>query len=980
MTNTKCRRTSLGALVFCVLLPLAAPVAAADLPRLQAVGEHMYQRLVAKDWAGCLATAAEARSELQANWSLASWRIWHWQVGCALEAAAHQGPVSADTVAKAWQPAVDHFSKAPPSVDAFAGAYVQPLHYKWMSLRQYGHSDAADSQELAQVQAWLAAASAAAPEPAAAAATAALTQLADLYYGARLYTARMAMLHELFSQSLGAGHLASLSMLRARVFNHRQWSRPAAALALSDELAALLARHHPGNERLAMANRSERVNALSGVGRYADALDEGRLLLAWLQARTPTPHGNIMRSAYNLAGLCLEMADYGAAVSYAQLSTDIGNQASDVSIRVEAMFPVVLREQARLLRGDAGAAEDLRRALLALQSYDLAVSDPMFVLAQEARRQGYADLQTWATQAFAKLIADNTVPMQSTRALPLYLDEQSATVGAPGMLEKSSEVLAYGLVGRDLPLAVLAHFSLARHVAPLQPDGAVWLYKRGAAVLQSLRQGLPEDIQGAQKAWLSAYEGDLRAFIGLLIDGGRLAEAEQAIELLRDEELNEFRRRSRGAVSARRSGSGLLSLTPAERARSVSLARTEALLRQVASETDARTDQKATWAERVGSPDSAAQQALADAAQTVRDLALRPAPPQPRPAGQDHAQPVQALPPGVARLSYFVRDSSTDVVLQRGAKRQVFRLPHGKEQTNRAVQDLRAELVRPSAKVPAAAATLHRWLVEPLLPHLVGVRHLRVAPDGALRYVPFAALHDGKRYLVQRYSVSVEPIHLGRLEKRQAKHQPQVAAFGRSLPDEQHSALPGVAQEMTVLQGLRGARVQPWMDAQFSATALRGALQGKPDVVHLATHFVLDAAGEEASYLLMGDGTRMPLSQLRQLPWGGVGLALLSACDSGLALADGTAGRGSELTGLAATLQAAGVHHVMATLWRIDDATTALWMQAFYAPWRQAAGPATVFTAQHLARTQRDWLARNAGTALAHPYHWAAFAWMGQGS
>jgi CHAT domain-containing protein len=325
------------------------------------------------------------------------------------------------------------------------------------------------------------------------------------------------------------------------------------------------------------------------------------------------------------------------------------------------------------------------------------------------------------------------------------------------------------------------------------------------------------------------------------------------------------------------------------------------------------------------------------------------------------------------------------------AGRQRVSLPHGSTDINRAVQALRAELQRPGAGVPASAQALHRLLLAPLGGRLAGIHHLHMVPDGALRYVPFAALHDGRQYLVQRFSVSTE---LGRASEAQAlPAQPlrqghgrltRLVAFGRTQGDERHSALPGVQQELALLGSLRGARVARALDAKFTAASLSQALATRPQVVHLASHFVLDAAGEEASYLLLGDGTRLPLRALRELPWAGVQLALLSACDSALALdgGGGAAGaQGKELSGFAATLHAAGVKHVMATLWRIDDAATAQWMEAFYAPWRQAAQPAglrAVFTAQHLSQTQRQWLRRHAGTAQSHPYYWAAFSWLGQ--
>jgi CHAT domain-containing protein len=157
-------------------------------------------------------------------------------------------------------------------------------------------------------------------------------------------------------------------------------------------------------------------------------------------------------------------------------------------------------------------------------------------------------------------------------------------------------------------------------------------------------------------------------------------------------------------------------------------------------------------------------------------------------------------------------------------------------------------------------------------------------------------------------------------------------------------------------------------------------------VVHIASHFHLAAAEEESSYLLLGDGQRLPLARLAQMPWDQVRLVLLSACDS--AVGD-TARQGREFNGLAGVLRQAGAGHVLASLWPIADASTAEFMREFYRP--MAAGPAPAgraplaarsrlgaATGRQLAGAGAAAVAKRgtkAGAASAHPYHWAAFAW-----
>lgn len=201
-------------------------------------------------------------------------------------------------------------------------------------------------------------------------------------------------------------------------------------------------------------------------------------------------------------------------------------------------------------------------------------------------------------------------------------------------------------------------------------------------------------------------------------------------------------------------------------------------------------------------------------------------------------------------------------------------------------------------------------------------------------------------------------------------------ALGRTAGDSVHSALPGVQQEIGTLRSV-GAQV--WLDEDFTELRLREGLAQGPDIVHLASHFVLDPAGEEKSYLLLGDGKRLPLSTMAAMPWRGVQLAMLSACDSGVAF---EAGPGQALVGFASTLKQAGVANVLATLWRVSDGATARWVELFYRNPVRRAGTGVQrplrLDVRRAALAQRQWIRQYGGTPLAHPHYWAGFTWLGR--
>jgi len=81
----------------------------------------------------------------------------------------------------------------------------------------------------------------------------------------------------------------------------------------------------------------------------------------------------------------------------------------------------------------------------------------------------------------------------------------------------------------------------------------------------------------------------------------------------------------------------------------------------------------------------------------------------------------------------------------------------GETEINRQVQRLREALQNPKQDPTEPAQALHRALITPITADLeaAGVRTLMVSLDGALRYLPLAALYDGDRYLIERYALSV---------------------------------------------------------------------------------------------------------------------------------------------------------------------------------------------------------------------------------
>ena len=100
-------------------------------------------------------------------------------------------------------------------------------------------------------------------------------------------------------------------------------------------------------------------------------------------------------------------------------------------------------------------------------------------------------------------------------------------------------------------------------------------------------------------------------------------------------------------------------------------------------------------------------------------------------------------------------------------------------------------------------------------------------------------------------------------------------------------------------------------------------------VIHIASHFVFEPGNESASFLLLGDGTKINLKEMRyEFDFRHVELLTLSACET--AVGGGKNAIGQEIEGFGALAQIEGAKAVIASLWNVSDDSTADFMEEFY--------------------------------------------------
>ncbi len=292
-----------------------------------------------------------------------------------------------------------------------------------------------------------------------------------------------------------------------------------------------------------------------------------------------------------------------------------------------------------------------------------------------------------------------------------------------------------------------------------------------------------------------------------------------------------------------------------------------------------------------------------------------------------------------------------------------------REALDRSASDLRRLLEkRTTRQYLRPAQALYDAMIRPLEAQLDSevVEALVVVPDGVLRTIPFAALHDRERdrFLVDMKAVALVP-SLRLVEPTPiAAHPIRVLAGGIERATNGFERLAFTREEIAMLRG-RFPSTRVLFGEDFRVEAFANEIESRPySIVHVATHGRVEAEGDE-SFLVTHDG-RLDLDRLsemisatryrREHP---LDLLTLSACET-------AAGSEDAALGLAGVAVRAGARSALATLWPVNDQATARLVDVFYAeldrPGQTRAGALRV-AQRHLREQGR----------FDHPGYWSPF-------
>jgi CHAT domain-containing protein len=552
--------------------------------------------------------------------------------------------------------------------------------------------------------------------------------------------------------------------------------------------------------------------------------------------------------------------------------------------------------------------------------------------------------------------------------------------------------------GERVTLANLGTFYRERGQALL---GILYL-KLAVNASQELRAGTVGLDRELQQTFTRRVEDSYRTLAELLIENGRLIEAEQVLAMLKEYEHFEFLRRD--GTSDPRSTTVPLSEWEQELANALNqnaekIAAIQAELNALAarSETTVEDQQRRQRLrdqielegnrlyEFISDMERAAEgpsgEPVKELARAARSAATR----------KDLLADLQAESGDGPAIVYFLPSGKvTNILVVTKDNHFVHQYPVGEKELNILIDRLRRAIQQREPGYREIAAQLYEVLVRPFENDLkrLEVNTLMLYLVGALRYLPFAALYDavGDKHLVEKYSLTVYTAAAEWSLKDTPAERWSAAAFGVSKPQPGFDPLPAVPLELArivreptdaapfgVLPGDR------YLDEKFTEEQLFKLLDGKRHhpVMHLATHFKLAPGSEDGSFLLLGNG-KLSLKQISANPnirLRGYDLVTLSGCETVL----GSGARGVEVESLGVTLQQKGAKAVLATLWKVEDAGTARLMEAFY---RARGEQRRISKSEALRQAQRallqgEFRADDHTTDLTHPYFWAPFVLLG---
>jgi CHAT domain-containing protein len=270
---------------------------------------------------------------------------------------------------------------------------------------------------------------------------------------------------------------------------------------------------------------------------------------------------------------------------------------------------------------------------------------------------------------------------------------------------------------------------------------------------------------------------------------------------------------------------------------------------------------------------------------------------------------------------------------------------------------------------PDLAISMYAKLLKPIESAIKG-KDLLIVPQGDFHYLPFAALHDGEKYLVQgrsiRYLPSAQMLTLAPSAKGKAEGSiRKMLIIGNPDLGKSELDLPSAQEEAQAVQAMFKDNSELFIRRAATETLLKDRIR-EFSHIHVASHGEFFSNAPLASRLRLSADSKndgeLTVGEIYSLVID-ADLVMLSACETGL----GKVSNGDDVVGLMRGFLYSGAKSVIGTLWEVDDEATADIAKRFYSNVRTGMS-----NGKALAEAQ-EFMAKK----KPHPFYWAAFAMSG---
>jgi CHAT domain-containing protein/tetratricopeptide (TPR) repeat protein len=742
---------------------------------------------------------------------------------------------------------------------------------------------------------------------------------------------------------------------------------------------------------------------------YPKALNSAKLALTVAQKNKNSQLEAL--ALVRLVGTYFKLGAYSEALTYTQQLQTVGQQSRNKLFESLALFFLTA---IYYVQGDAQVTQTAQQNLLLAKEIQNPYLEGAVIWVQGWL---YANSKDY-TKALGTVQQSLTIAQKSQNQ---YLESYSqALLGQiyhkQGQTERAITAYRASLALDNDQFDV--EVGLARVYRDLKmPVTAIAYYKQAISKTEEIRTNIRELSADFQKSFLGAAILDIertktadiyRELADLLISQGRIAEAQQVLELLKVQEINDFSKQVRAG----------------DQLPSVELNETEQKIKEkhgtlinFGKRLDECEQTQCSTLEEFQAQLNQLNQDFTQQIQRIEQETQDNRGTQVSQGTEDFIASaekiVSAQPNTILIYPLVLSDKVRLLWAAKGGVLDSQVCPMGEAQLWQTISEFRDLLKTPNSDIATVKATgekLYDCLVKPLESELQknNIQNLVFVPDRATNYIPMGALFDGEKFLIERYTVS-SVLNAGLTDvSDRLPPNPQntpVLALGLSEAKAGFRALPNVPLELEAIVRQKPNEAKgiypglEFLNQAFTLDALQNNLRDRK-ILHIATHGAFVPQNPKESYLLLGNGDKYAIYQIQFLRnLRDVHLVVLSACETALG---GPDANGTEIAGISSYFLRDKAKAVMASLWLVNDGSTSLLMQQFYKNLSTDKQPITKAEALRQAQlsllnkqvTAKDapqrsdadvilspkpgaQLPTRSASDFSHPYYWAPFILIG---